>query len=73
MNAATKSAKFSDLDSALNALGNLEAKASMESAAESLECAESVESMDDFKANLDVALADLKKAMAQIERIRARC
>ena len=64
---------FSSLNSAIDALNNTDIKSDIESAVNDLDTCDSVETMEDFKANLLCAAGQLKSALAMIEKLAARC
>ena len=73
-NAAKKAAKpFEDLETALDVLDGAGICDFLEGATDDLKTATQVETIEDFKANLDEAAGRLRRAIACIERLSARC
>ena len=72
---ATKNIKpFANLMAALNALDNgADIKTDISGALDDIDTASSVETMEDFKANLLCAAGQIKSALAAIEKLIARC
>lgn len=71
---ATTIKPFASLNAALDALDNAEGlKNLIGGAAEDLDTATSVETMEDFKANLETAAQQLRSALANIEKMIGRC
>jgi hypothetical protein len=74
MPAAKKPAKpFANLNAAIDALGNTDIKADVEGALDDVGTCDSVETMEDFKANLLCAAGQLQTALDALMALAARC